>query len=714
MEAVMETVDFCGCTRQGTKSWALPFVEEQARKQPLRANIATGFPKPGHLFFMLLFCATVLLAAVPVSAQGRQDSVDVMELGLEELMQLEITSVAKREQRLLDAPAAVYVITQEDIRRSGATSIPEALRMVPGLQVARISSNQWAISARGFNQEFANKLLVLIDGRSVYTPLSAGVYWNMQDMMLEDIDRIEVIRGPGATLWGANAVNGVINIISKSAKDTQGVLISAGGGTEERGFGGIRYGGKLKENLSYRVYLKYFDRDAFFDPLVDHEGNDGWDVLRGGFRLDWDVSQQDLLTVQGDLYNGTVGSTFTGPIFSPPFQRTLERDTSLSGGNILARWNHTFSERSGSRLQLYYDRTEPPDPNLRETRNTVDLDWQHSFPLGNRHQFIWGLGYRFTKDSIGGSFIISLNPSSRGQQLFNGFVQDEITLVPDRLRVTLGTKLEHNDHTGIEVQPSGRLLWTPHRQHAMWAAISRAVRTPSRVEDDSFINLAAFPGQDGLLTRLAFVGNRHLVPEELLAYELGYRLQPSERFFLDVATFYNVYDNLSTLEPLPPSFQPGPPPHLLLGQRFDNKAHGETYGIEAAVNWNVTSWWKVAAGYTWFDSRFRRDPSSQNGALYSNEGNDPHHQFNFRSYINLPWRLEFDTMFNYVDNLPDLNIPSYCRLDLRLGWRLTDALEVSLVGQNLIDYRHPEFNTLSGYHPTEIERGMYGKITWKF
>ncbi len=437
-------------------------------------------------------------------------------------------------------------------------------------------------------------------------------------------------------------------------------------------------------------------------------------MLRGGFRLDWNASARDLLTVQGDVYSGTLRYTFTGEILSPPFQHTIEQNQYTYGGNILACWSRIFSEHSSSRLQLYYDHTNPPDANLREIRDTVDLDWQHNFPLGERHQILWGLGYRLTTDACGNSFTISLKPSSRRQQLFSGFVQDEITLVQDRLRLTLGTKLEHNDYTGVEVQPSGRLLWTPHRQHAVWAAISRAIRTPSRVENDSFINLAAFPGPDGVLTRLAFVGNRRLVSEELLAYELGYRLQPSERFFLDIATFYNVYDYLSSHEPQLPSFQPGPPPSLLLTQPFSNNAHGETYGVEAALNWNVTPWWKVAAGYTWFDSRFRRNPSNKNGALVSNEGDDPHHQFNFRSYINLSWRLEFDTMFNYVDNLPDLHISSYCRLDLRLGWHPTDTLEFSLVGQNLIDYRHSEFNTISGYHPTEVERGMYSKVTWKF
>lgn len=706
-------MNFWSPARQAKQLWARTFIEEQVGELLPQVNFVSGLSPVRLIFFLFFFCVLAWSATVTTFAQNRPALVDLTELGLEELMQLEVTSVSKKEQRLLEAPAAIYVITQEDIRRSGATSIPEALRMVPGVQVARIDSARWAISARGFNQEFANKLQVLIDGRSVYSPLFSGVYWDMQDLMLEDIDRIEVIRGPGATLWGANAVNGVINIISKNAKDTQGGLISAGGGTEERGFGGIRYGGMLGNNIFYRVYLKYFDRDSFFDPFVGRAGNDDWEMLRGGFRLDWDASSRDRLTVQGDLYGGAVGSTLTGPTLSPPFQRTVSRDTDLLGGNILARWSRIFSQRSSLRLQLYYDHTEPPDPNLRESRDTVDLDWQHSFPLGNRHQILWGLGYRLTTDSLENSFLISLKSSHRSQQLFNSFVQDEIMLIDKRLYVTLGTKLEHNDHTGVEVQPSGRLLWTPHQRHAIWAALSRAVRTPSRIEDDFTFNVAVFPGQEGL-TVSSLVGNRHAVSEELIAYELGYRLQPLESLFLDFATFYNVYDHLSSLEPLAPSFNPGPPPFLRLAQRFNNKAHGETYGIEVAANWTVTPWWKLGAGYTWFDSRLHSDSSKPDMIVAQDEGNDPHNQLNFRSYINLPWRVEFDTMLSYVDNLPNLRVPSYFRLDLRLGWRATDKLDFSLVGQNLIANRHLEFGTLSGFHVTEVERGMYGKVTWKF
>ncbi len=670
-----------------------------------------------------VICSLLLASVTTVCwardfAQAQKRPRDLTELGLEELMNIEVTSVSKREQRLSEAAAAIYVITQEDIHRSGATSIAEALRLAPGLNVARIDSNKWAISSRGFNDFFANKLLVLMDGRSVYTPLFSGVFWDVQDTLLEDVDRIEVIRGPAGTLWGANAVNGVINIITKRAEDTQGGLVSAGGGNEERGFGDIRYGGKLGDNAYYRAYAKYFNRDDFVDAS-GNKGADGWQVGRGGFRFDWNLAASDSLTVQGDYYDGEVGANITTTSLSPPFARPVIGDFPISGGNILGRWKRSLSSTSGLLLQLYYDRTERKSPVHREARDTVDLEFQHTFVLGRRHEIVWGLGYRFTSDQIDPSPTVSFTPSSRGDNLFSAFVQDEITLVEKRLRLTLGSKFEHNDYTGFEAQPNARLLWTPDERHSIWAAISRAVRTPARFEHTVRANLTVFPGPSPVcpvpLCETSLFGDERFKSEELLAYELGYRAQLTQWLSLDIATFYNVYSNLRTIEPTAPFFEGSPfPPHLVLALRPENRLDGETYGVEIASTLNVTDHWKLNLGYTFLKIRLDRDASSLDSAAENPEGESPRNQFHVRSYVDLPYNVRFDTAVYYVDSLPQRNVPSYIRVDARLGWYPVKGLEVSVAAQNLFDDRHPEFGPGFLVTPTQIERSVYGKVTWRF
>ena len=390
-------------------------------------------------------------------AQTSRSVPDVTAVSLEDLWNMQVTSVSKRTQKVADAAAAIFVITQEDIRRSGATSIPEALRLAPGLEVARIDQNKWAIGSRGFNGRFDNKLLVLIDGRSVYTPLFSGVYWNVQDVMLEDVDRIEVIRGPGATLWGANAVDGVINVITKKAKATQSAVVTAGAGTEERAAGGVRYGGKLGDNTYYRAYTKYFDwgPSAYSSGMTAH---DGWDALRGGFRADWTPAGANSLTLQGDIYRSRFDETLTVASLSAPYSNTFPNDGKYSGGNILGRWNHT-SERSSMSLQMYYDNTTISDHSLfGDHQNILDLDFQHGFHVGDAQQFVWGLGYRSIRDKNDSSFTVSLQPNQVTLNQFSTFLQDEISLVDNRLQITLGTKFERNEFTGIEIEPNARLL----------------------------------------------------------------------------------------------------------------------------------------------------------------------------------------------------------------------------------------------------------------
>jgi iron complex outermembrane receptor protein len=642
--------------------------------------------------------------ALAVEAESTRPA-GLAELSLEELLNIEVTSVSKRPEKLSEAAAAIYVITQDDIRRSGATSIAEALRLAPGVEVARINAHIWAVTARGFNDQFANKLLVLMDGRSVYTPLFAGTFWDVQDTLLEDIERIEVIRGPGATLWGANAVNGVINIITKPARETQGALVSAGGGTEERGFAGIRYGGKLGEDAYFRVYVKYFDRDN--SVLTNGmSAADKWDVLRGGFRVDWDASDDNLLTFLGNLYTGDVGTGI-----------------SLSGGNLLGRWSHRFANGSDMKLQTYYDHTRRKET-IEEDRDTFDIDFDHRVPWGSRQEILWGLGYRLSADDIragttAGGTTVSLEPDSRTTHLFTAFVQDEITLIEKRVSLSVGSKFEHNDFTGFEVQPSGRVLWTPHPRHSVWAAVSRAVRTPSRAEDDVRVTqaLPAPPFPPDTFTQLR--GDRRFEAETLLAYELGYRVQLSDALSFDMATFYNVYERLRSFEPVAPS---APPPAVLAAAALDNKLEGETYGVEVAGHWQVMRWWRLHANYSHLQLQLHKKGGGGGSFIDGTEldperaeANSPQQQFGLRSAMDLPGKLELDCAVRFVDRLSNLNVPGYVSLDVRLGWRPNKNLEVAVVGQNLLDDQHPEFRpTFLRFDPTEVQRSVYGKVTWRY
>ncbi|MBI2882437.1 MAG: TonB-dependent receptor [Candidatus Methylomirabilis oxyfera] len=661
----------------------------------------------------------VCWAVMPAQAQPPLPP-DLTELTLQQLMTIKVTTVSKREEILFNAAAAAYVITGEEIRRAGVRSIPEALRMAPGVDVAQLDANKWAISIRGFNGRFSNKLLVLIDGRSVYTPLFAGVFWDVQDTLLEDIDRIEVIRGPGSTLWGANAVNGVINIITKKASTTQGGYVEGGGGTEERGFGSVRYGGEFAEGGFYRAYAKYFRRDRFITQ-AGRDGADDWEAFRGGFRTDWDLSAHDSLTVQGDMYRGTYGQTTMIASLLPPFSETSEPTNTFSGGNMLARWRHRLAERSETVLQLYYDRTHRNESLFREDRDTVDLDFQHHVGLGARHDVVWGVDARLSFDDIEGSSTISFTKSNRMFHRVGGFMQDQITLIEDRLFLTLGTKVEHALFSGFQVQPSARLLWTPADGHAVWAAVSRAVRTPSRGEVDVRSNALTRPPDptdpSGLPTLFRAIGSRDFGSEEVIASEIGYRVKPTDWVMIDVAGFYNIYNNLRTSEPGTPFLSSSPaPPHIEVPLRVDNKLAGRTVGVEIATTWRPVSFWKLQLNYSFLDIHLDPDPSSRDTVTKTDEGLSPRHQVQLLSHLNLPWRLQFDTAAYFVDRLPTFDLRRYLRLDVRLGWRPTPAFEINLVGQNLLEGSHREFGTILGdvINTTRVQRSVLVYATWRF
>ena len=656
-------------------------------------------------------------ARVPRSiAQESPRSRDLGDLSIEELMNESVTSVSKREQKLSQAAAALFVINQEDIRRSGALNIPDLLRMVPGLDVAQINSNTWAISARGFNHQFSDKLLVLIDGRAVYTPTVGGVNWDTQDVPLEDIERIEVIRGPGATVWGANAVNGVINVITKQARDTQGVLATAGGGTQDQAFGTTQYGGKIGADASYRVFTKYLDYRDLPDLTGAHI-SDGWHLLHGGFRVDGSLSGNDSLTAQGDIYSGSEGAGIEHiASISPPVTESVPRRADLSGGNILGRWSHVLANGSDTTVQVYFDRYLRLGPSTLEARNTADFDFQQRQRLGSRQDVVWGAGYRRSADQIGGTIDGAFVPADRTLQLFSAFVQDEITLAPERVFLTLGTKLEHNAFTGFELGPSIRMSWTPSARDTVWAAVAEAARTPGRNEANGDFNIAAFALPNGTPAEVGLVGNPRQEAEHLLATDLGYRVQAGSRVSVDLSMFYNRYRELRTLEPGTPFLETGPVPHLDIPLVFSNRMRGTTEGLELSAHFKVTDRWTLSPGYALLHMNLRTEPGSGDTTTVANtEGSNPRHQAQLRSAVNLPRGFAWDTNIYFVDRLPAQQVPSYTRLDMRFSWRPVERLELSVVGQNLLQDLHVESDDIvTSVEPTQVRRSAYAKLTWTY
>ena len=665
---------------------------------------------------ILCFWAGLSTATAADLTQTNSLSARLAEMSIEQLVNVEVVSVNslfKKETPLNQAPAAAAVVSPDDIRRLGITTIPEALRMVPGLDVARIDSHQWAISSRGFDGEFANKLLILVDGRTIYGPAYGGVNWGMQDIMIEDLDRIEVIRGPGASLWGANAVNGVINILSKSAKDTQGLLVSASEGTEDNPSVAIRYGGQLATNLYYRVYGKYFNREGLVTS-TGADANDNWNSAQGGTRLDWEPSDDNKFTLQGSFYNDFVHENENVILLTPPYITTnINVQNHDSGGNVLGRWTHQISDVSSLSLQAYYDHFQQEQVGSTETQDAFDLDAQHRFPIGECNDIIWGLGYHYTTANYPPSFYLYWTPPEQHSQLYSAFVQDEITLSPKLLTVTAGSKFEHNDFTGFEIQPSVRLLWTPTDNQTVWAAISRAVRTPSRYESGARVNysVSSIPSPPNATPfgLVSLFGNPNAESENLIAYELGYRIEPTKRLSFDLAGFYNQYDKLLRFV-TNSSYVQGP--FTVFPQTIENAGSAETFGCELSSQWKVTDNWRLLAGYSWLHVNLNPNAPAFQG--------NPQNQFQLRSYLDLPWNMELNAAGYYVDHQVAANglgmttIPAYFRLDLGLIWHPTKTLEIGVWGQNLTESRHAEFPNLNSSVQTEIPRGINGRIIWTF
>jgi len=651
-------------------------------------------------------------AAADTEPPGQQGLSALRSMSLEELSQIEVTTPSKQPVKAFQSPVAIYVITGEQIRRSGATNIPEALRMAPGVEVARIDANKWSIGIRGFGTRFSRGVLVLIDGRTVYSTLLAGTYWEVQDTRMSDIERIEVIRGPGGTIWGPNAVNGVINVITKEAKDTIGMAAEAGGGNEEQGFADFRYGAGGK-NVNYRIYGKGFTRSPEVHP--DNARFDDWRAAQSGFRVDWQENTRDSVTVQGDIYKEEAGQRVQAVSYTQPYSRIVDANADLSGGNLLARWTRRFADGKDMQVQAYYDRTSRSEANFGETRNTFDVDYIQRQRLPGSQQLSWGLGVRFSRadnrEVVSG---LSFRPNQRTDQLYTAFLQDEIGLVEQKLSLVLGSKLLRTNFTGFELEPSARLLWTPTANHSFWAAYTHALRTPSDAEENFFLSGYITTTPEGVPFFARFNANRNFAPEQMNGYELGYRRLFGAKFSIDTTAFYNHYHNLFDQELAGPTFleETPAPAHLLLPAQFGNGLLGTTKGLEIAPEWAFASFWRMRASYSFLQMNIRKAPNSGDlGTAPSIVGSSPRHQAFVQSSMDLSKRFTLDLTYRYVSALPSPGVPSYSTGDARLAWRLSRNFELAAVGRNLFQPSHPE----TGGDPgplVGIRRSAYLKLTW--
>ncbi len=671
-----------------------------------------------------LALACFVVAAVDLAARDVTNDDVLRSLLSEEVRYVRaetvIYSVSRKLESQFHSAAATTVISREVIARSGARSIPEVLRLVPGIHVARISANRWAITSRGFNGRFANKLLVLIDGRSVYTPLFSGVHWEQQDLVMDDIDRIEVIRGPGATIWGANAVNGVINIITRQARDTHGGYASVTSDFDDTDVVDFRLGGAAAEGVDYRVFGKLATHDAFGDT-TETPTSDAWRFASGGFRVDWTVSAADRVTVQGAADRGSFTTAQDVPFdmaTAAPFSALVNGDDDYRSVHVLTRWDRTLSADSRMALAAYYenlDRREFAD--FEEVRHTLNVEFQHDFRLDTAHEVGWGLDIRITRDRFDDSEIFTVDDKQRTDSLFSAFLQDKVAIVADRAFMILGAKLEHNDFTGVEVQPNLRLLWTPADDHALWVSAARAVRTPSRVEDGVGIVLERFGVQQGGVSSVVtrrFLGNQDFDSEELLAYEIGARTRINEACSIDIAGFYNDYSNLFNVDVTSETTMAGAARTTTFTGHSKNSMSAETYGAEVSVMWQLRRWWRIAANYAFIEvQEHNHSRTISDSETETSETSTPENQANLQSFMDLPRNLHCDAIAYYVDSLRDID--SYVRLDLRLAWQPRDDIEWILAFQNLLDDRHTEHGrTITGTINSEIKRTWYAGVKLRF
>ena len=666
------------------------------------------FARTPVLFLALVPC--LLPAAIqPNDKQAQQ----LKSLSLEQLGNLEVTTQSKEPTEVWNTPAAIFVLTTEDIRRSGVTSVPDALRLVPGVNVFRVNgSRNWAVGIRGLADQFSKYVLVLIDGRTVYSPLFGGVWWTINNVMLEDIDRIEVIRGPGGTIWGADAVNGVINIVTKHSQETKGTLISAGGGNVDQNTEDLRYGSE-HNRWTWRGDAFGFVRS----PEYHLQNQPDYDWSRDGqvgFRLDHNTPSREF-TLQGDAYWGKFGDAQRLSTYDPPTAITSYQSTNVSGGNLRTRWRNRFSNQSDIYLQAFWSYDHRIGSNFGEERNTFDIDFLHRLPPTAHQQFTYGLGIRLSPSTVNQTIPTgTFDPLDKTDSIYSAFLQEELRLVPDKLSLTIGTKLEHNNYTGFEYQPNARLLFKPNDKFSAWAAVSRAVRTPDRVDEDIQVDVFAVRSPV-IFARV--IGNHNLIAERLIAYGGGFRTLIHPRFYFSASGFYNAYRNLIAqggLKRTPAPIPPFPPGTTLFTLQFTNGIHGASDGAEIAPDWQATSFWRIRPGLSYLNIDLNDEPGFKDTVTLKNlRGSSPTYQAFVQSEINLPRHFEFDQSFRYVDSLPAQSVRAYTTADARIGWNPTKNLSLSLTGQNLFQPHHAEF----GIDPPPavlIKRGIYAKLVWSY
>ena len=630
-------------------------------------------------------------ALVGLASAAQAQDRDLTKLSLEDLLSAEITSVAKKPQRVDEAAAAIFVVSQEDIRRSAALDIPDILRMVPGMEVGQLPSGGAAVSARGFNGLSANKLLVLVDGREIYISDLGGVFWDQQLLPVEDIQRIEIVRGPGATLWGANAVNGVINIVSKHSVDTLGAAATAEVDSQGADRFYARFGAQIGASTTVRAYLTDHSlRDRVEGP--SGQSKDFATGIQGGFRLDSEPSEKDALTLQGDVQAGHNG---LDPILPNSGPRQVQ---TYSGNNLVGRWSRSFDDRSGFTLQAYWDHIHRSESGLDDSTDQIDLDVSDHFDLTPRNAIIWGAGVRRVSDRVTGSTALFLSPERALDVWYGTFIENDITLVPDRLNISIGAKFEHSADSGFQFQPSIRAIWRSPGGWSVWAAASRATRTPSRFEGD----LTA-------LTPALLLSPGSLTSESMVAYEIGWRGQLHPAVVLDVAAYHQVYDRLISWGLV------GITPAGLPNVQNGNNGHGRSTGVEAALDLTVNSRWTIKVAGDLLSLRIAPGGiNSVNSANSIDETASPHTQASVRSLWNVSNTVDLDIWYRRVGKLNGGAVPAYNDLDVHLAWRPTAHLEMTLAGQNLLSQRRIEFSDLGLRLSTFVARRAMVKLAVKY
>ena len=658
----------------------------------------------------------IVLLAFPGLPARSQQTPDITQNSIEDLMKTKISSVSKREEQVLDTPAAVYVVSREELRSAGARNIPDALRSVPGMDVNQINASTFDVGIRGFDERFSNKMLVMIDGRSLYSPIFGGIYWDSINLVMDDIDRIEVIRGPGGSLWGTNAVNGTVNIITRSSQGTQGLLLTEKSASDAPVSLTARYGGQVGRIGTYRIFSKYTDTFGNQDATGQWAGN-AWHLLDGGFRSDLKLREHDALMLEGNIYSGSFGEPLTEPLLVAPFAAIVGGKNSVSGGSVLGRWTHTYVTGGETQLQVYYTKenrnaTERPD-NL----DTADVDVQHHFHIASRQDIVGGAGYRYSQFYAPATPYLTLTPGSQHYPLFSAFIQDEIALVPRKLSLTAGGKTEHNRFTGFDFQPSLRMNWRPTAKSSIWVSVSKTVKIPNILNTSMYRLVSVGLGADGV-DASTLVGNPKYRDEHLLAYESGYRLQ-LKRVSIDATGFVNNYNDVETNENLAPVVHTG---YTEYPTQWANNLFGKSFGTEVAASWNVVPRWRMTASHSWLKLEMRANSQSNDTstAIGFNTGTPTNH-LGARSSYSLLKNLDFNTLAQYTGPLPSglggdsaPALPSYYRVDSNLQWHVGDYFRIDIGGQNLLYPRVAEYTVGNGAIPTLTPRDIFGRITFVF